>query len=394
MVNHKNNILTDEDIEYIRKQYYIDCEEVNDKSSNPLKTCSIHGFRHRRLPDLHTFAHLVDKYPLVTLREWGEVFNVTREAVRVLSTRLENEDFKWGERRMELRHGKAPDWEHFENFFSMLVDRDDLSTVVIHQVADMDRIHLDYWVKNNNEIARLYKEAKAVRELKKRNPVKQKCNRCHLEYPIEKFNRDRHTRSGYGRTCKECAYATVKAYNRKRLEEFDMSKVDVEKYCPSCKTIKSRENFHINKANRGGLQGACISCQTKAQMSHPKRRQKFIDAGLDVNSTCRTCGKEKEYIDFYLLRQDQKNEDTCFISPDCRQCFTAEANRFIEENNLEGFAPFRLHTPYKTKLDMPLREYFSVFLYNRHVAPNEEEVARTDDTQEMIKEGKFRLWKR
>ena len=133
------------------------------------------------------------------------------------------------------------------------------------------------------------------------------------------FHKSTKTSHGYTTTCKECSIATVEYYYQKR-KRFSPRDNSPEKKCVNCKKVKHRDISHI-KRYVGWITKYVAPCQDKKALGHPKRKQKFIDAGCDVDKTCTHCKTLKSYCDFYLVTPDPSNNpEIKFATKVCREC--------------------------------------------------------------------------
>jgi len=313
------DVLTDEDIKNIKSYYSIDCDYIKENTHDVRLKCPKHGVRHRRLPDLETFAVLVEMYPMVTAAEWSRVYGTSREAVRVLYSQIDDESLS--QKRFDLKYGTSIDWQKWENFFDLYATKTRIGKVHLMELCDISKNYFTYWMRKSTKLQEMMNDADVLRNYNKDNPKSKRCYRCSLEKPIDEFHNDRNNRDGKSATCKECNYKNVLIYNKKRQEEFDPRNVDSEKYCTGCETIKPRSSYDLCKSNKGGLQQYCKRCQANFDKRHWLRRKKFADAGLNGLHKCNTCDREREEIEFYLVRENPLSK-VAFVSNDCRDCVT------------------------------------------------------------------------
>lgn len=330
-------VFTDEDIEYIKSAYWIDCEYAHRKD---ITTCPVHRRAHRKLPDGETFAMLVQKYPTATMQLWASIYGVTREAVRLLYLSATGESM--GKRRLGNLYGEEPNEELFERLFEMYSTRIDLSLETCKKVVEMSDGYFNYWTRTNAKgeitgpMGQRFEDAKALRLLNKQNPKERICNRCKVRKPIEDYYNEKADISGKSKTCKLCSYAGVKAYNERRQMNFDPTKVASEKHCPGCDRTLSRKYFDIQKSSTTGLQTYCKSCQFAFESRHPVRRAKMEKLGYTENMKCANCLKTKEPIDFYLIASGFAGQNDSKISKDCRECVSKLGDQAFDEGLIES----------------------------------------------------------
>jgi hypothetical protein len=250
---------TPEQIKNIDKYWYTGCPERKSVS-----ICDKHQLRHRRTPDKETFAYLILLYPDAPLQAWGDVFGVTRESIRLLYLQI-SKSGSWEIDRKSRRYGERPNWTKFNEFFKQYEKDTTNSKLNILEGLDINLHELEYWDKFNVTFHKKYEESKKARKHAISFPSSITCYRCGIAKELDAFGYSKAHTNKKSRTCKECAYAAVSAYNMKRQEEFDIEKVDKSKTCSICLKLKDRSEFYFNKANRGGLQNRCKRCQSTLQ---------------------------------------------------------------------------------------------------------------------------------
>lgn len=84
------------------------------------------------------------------------------------------------------------------------------------------------------------------------------CKKCGNKKSLEEFAKDCTKKDGLRTTCREC----VSTYNKTRYSGRTTTPVK-EVVCTQCKTLKSSDQFTLNKSNKSGLQSACKACVNK-----------------------------------------------------------------------------------------------------------------------------------
>ena len=318
---------TEEDIEEIKKYYWIDCKwldkQMQYKGGKNSRKCPTHEIVHHRLPDRLTFKLLVDLFPTYPMEAWAEVYKVSREAVRLLYAQSVDSDKRnsFGEDREKILYGEKPDWKKLGVYFRDIKEKIYIPNHYLLAYHDIPYSYVQYWLKRDKNVNSGYLKAREVRTYKRDNPDVQKCYRCGELKKMEEFHHSIKTRTGYTTTCKFCSRASVKAYYIKNHENFNPKNIVSEKRCRTCKETRHRSKFHISKGEVTGLQSDCIRCSKKAEHGHASRKQKFKDAGLDVNKVCPHCKKEKDYWKFYLLKINPYSKNKAeFSSTYCTDC--------------------------------------------------------------------------
>jgi hypothetical protein len=321
---------TEEDIEEIKKYYWIDCEWLDKQEKfNGVgsRKCPTHGRIHYRLPDQLTFKLLVDLFPTYPMEAWAEVYKVSREAVRILYAQSVDSDRRnsYGEDREKTIYGEKPDWKRLGAYFRDVKEKLYIPNQYLLGYHDLTQSYVKYWMNRNKNVNSGYKKAHEVRTQKQNNPDEQKCYRCGEVKKINEFHHSAKTVTGYTKTCKFCSRASVKAYYIKHHENFNPENIPSEQKCRLCKQTKHRSKFHISRGTSTGLQSDCIKCMNEVQLriqhGHKSRKKKFQEAGLDKNKVCLHCLKEKDYWNFYLLKYRPYSKNKAeFSSTYCIDC--------------------------------------------------------------------------
>ena len=302
----------------INQYWNITCEFIKNEKNARL-TCPEHGMQHKRTPDTYTYKQLYEMFPTYPMEAWAEVFFVTREAIRLLHYRTFKTSF--GQDRKTALFGMEPDMEKINEYAKLLYEKPKRDKRKIADWLDVSEGYLKYWRKKSDEVSKIIEYGESKRQDVLSNPKTIKCYRCHTVKPVNMFHNSKHTRHGYTRTCKDCSVAGVEFYYEKRKAEFDITNIATEKKCTVCKRIRHREHFHLSRAQSGGLQSTCIDCSEKHSLEHPKRKQKFIDAGFTDKCFCKTCEQYLAPYKFYLIKPSPKyTPDLTLIAKHCRDC--------------------------------------------------------------------------
>ena len=357
----------EEQIKEIYKYFYIDCEMIHDESvslSKKMMICPIHKMKHERLPDADTFTMLLEIYPNYTMQAWADVFKTTREAVRILYKKTFGTDM--GRDRLLSVYGESPDIDKIKEYTDLLANKPRVAMKSIFAFVDVTENYIQYWKVRNQEVSDMFDEAIRIREHKLDNPENLKCYRCKLTLPVEDFHNSKYSRHGYSRTCKECSIAQVSAYYEKRKEEYDPTKIASEKKCSYCKVVKHRRYFDLSKGQSGGLQSNCRQCMERFQVSNKKRKQKFIDFGLDVNKECKTEGcTTVDYWDYYLVRTSPQARPN--VTDYCRFCVKEVAKRF-EETQMY-IQKYRWDCAYNKNNQKSPKEFYEIYIGGNNEQP-------------------------
>ena len=315
----------------IESYFKVDCDWIHTEEglekNNHKRICPDHGYRHKRTPDDATFRMLIDMFPTYPMQAWGDVFGVGRESIRQMHKRVF--DSSYGDQKMKAIYGLVPDTDILEEFADALANKTATTKQNICDYLGIHESYVNYWMRKEDSIREMIQSAERKRQYNIANPTQLKCYRCGIVKEVSLFHKSTKTSHGYTTTCKECSIATVEYYYQKRKAEFSPETIASEKKCVNCKQVKHRDKFHISRGMSGGLQSMCIPCQDKKALGHPKRKQKFIDAGCDVDKTCTHCKTLKSYWDFYLVTPDPSNNPQIkFATKVCRECVTKAMEAF------------------------------------------------------------------
>lgn len=345
------NNFTDEEIQDVKEHWFIDCDYFNKLGKKESKRCPDHGYRHRKLPDIDTLMVLLSKYPDKSLQMWADLFGTTRQAVEILYRSHTGEN--WSTRKLEAIFGKEPDMDLLSKYFDAVASRPNMRKTLIKEFIGVREQYVRYWVRNNDTVKQMYEDAEALRKLAKENPTELKCNRCHIWQPVDAFGNSSKTVHGYSLTCSSCNRASVKTYQAKRKEDWDPKNTLVEKHCPGCLRTRPRDAYYIAKSMPGGLQIYCKFCMDKSHKEHPRRKQKFIDAGISTEDrNCILCNRDRRFYEYYLLVENRYQKDSKKFQGDvCTHCCKDIASELKREQEEEhGIEIYRFETTATVKM--------------------------------------------
>jgi len=315
--------LTEEEENLMLSMYYIDCEyfQTNDKKAGRKGNCPVHKISHQKTPDPETIKSITELFPFATMQQIGDVFGVTREAIRLQYSKVSSNN-GFGQDRINRLYGEEPNLEILRLIYKQHTNSTNKrGLAVTAEVLGSNLEYIRHWIKNSDIVKQMHETALEERKFNLENPNEQKCNRCKNIQDIKNFYKDKNNLSGHSLTCKECSKAAVDHYFKVRQQKFDPRQIPAEKKCPTCKQTKSRTSFDLCKGNSTGLQTYCKSCMTKSQLSNKKRKQKFIDIGLDKDRYCLQCNKLNSYWNFALIRGFNRYQNhQVVISPSCLDC--------------------------------------------------------------------------
>lgn len=98
------------------------------------------------------------------------------------------------------------------------------------------------------------------------------CSICRIELPIERFTRDKCTKSGFASFCKDCRR---KVDDRRKIEKL-MNPIVTDlscKECHKCCTLKPMSMFPKTRKSNDGHSYICIDCTPKSQHTREKQLQ-------------------------------------------------------------------------------------------------------------------------
>ena len=333
---------TPAELEDIKKYYWIDCEWLHDPVRNEedayykQRVCPTHNIRHRKLPDAETLAMLVLMYPDKTMQTWGNLYNSSREAIRIVYNKATGGSF--GQDRMDEMYGTSPDLELLNKTFNEIKEKFLLSPTSVLEYNGVQDKYIRYWGRKFPEILEQYEDAKKQAKTNKLFRPERQCVRCHALLKREDFPKSSINASGVGSACNDCNRASVLAHYKKRKNNFDPENIWAEKKCSTCKQVKSRTFFGIAKGMSGGLQSTCNPCMTKHSLSNPKRRAKFKEAGLDFDKVCLSCDEMRDYWDYYLIKANPYGSNKSeHATEHCRNCVEKAMQALTNEKSLAKF---------------------------------------------------------
>ncbi len=108
------------------------------------------------------------------------------------------------------------------------------------------------------------------------------CYRCKEEKEPAAFSIDRARKNGLNTYCRQCLAAPAREFQWGGYEPLP----DDQKWCPRCRTPKSRTDFGVARANTDGLVGWCRLCcaASKRERSDYCRDYRLRHAfGIDLN---------------------------------------------------------------------------------------------------------------
>lgn len=141
-----------------------------------------------------------------------------------------------------------------------------------------------------------------------------KCSRCKAMKPLTDFNKHARTKSGLHPQCKSC----ISKDHKDRRERYKLTEKNIpeEKFCPTCKTVKKNNEFHVNNSVMSGLSGECKACfsdrKKKYLSDHPQRVR-------EINSNWYDHNKEKRSEYFRQYRNTDKGKELHRFSTQRRQ---------------------------------------------------------------------------
>lgn len=162
----------------------------------------------------------------------------------------------------------------------------------------------------------------------------QTCSSCHVQKPLEAFDRRRRTEDERIKTCKDCE-------RRKRQAKASKRSV-VRKRCYRCGAVKDATEFHRNASTRDGLQAACKPCSADIQREYAARHADLIalrnakkllePISLTRTKVCKICGEEKPLLEFWANR-GTKDRRAIYCKP-CSREYDRKRRAEDNEKNL------------------------------------------------------------
>lgn len=186
---------------------------------------------------------------------------------------------------------------------------------------------------------------------------------CGKYLPLDAFNRDKTTITGYEHTCRECKknYKLSEDYlnNLKNMQD-EFKKKNDSIICISCKNTLSLDQFQIKNDSATGFSSVCKNCLKEKIRSDSyqeellKKQEEFIKNNTSI--ICKTCNKNKFLDEFHKDKYD--NTGYHF---ECKECC-----RIRREERKERFT---LETQYQYRIENPKK---SCVLCSKHFPRNEE----------------------
>jgi hypothetical protein len=100
------------------------------------------------------------------------------------------------------------------------------------------------------------------------------CTKCKVEKPRNDFCKNKRIKDGYHYHCKTCTSKTIPKGTTWKLS----LRLENKKYCASCDTVKSFDDFHKLKTNK--IDGCSTYCKPCKFLADKKYIQKLKDSGL------------------------------------------------------------------------------------------------------------------
>lgn len=123
------------------------------------------------------------------------------------------------------------------------------------------------------------------------------CCKCKLTKLVDDFAVSKDRKDGHQGWCKDC----VAQRQTERLEankrKYSNLEIKTELTCTDCGSIKSSEDFYVNRSSNTGRQQRCKNC---SKILGKRWRGRGPDLSvITTRKTCADCGVEKESTDFY-----------------------------------------------------------------------------------------------
>jgi hypothetical protein len=140
------------------------------------------------------------------------------------------------------------------------------------------------------------------------------CTTCKLTKGLANFSIRRASPDGLMQICKECACKKQKEYANKNVLRKEVKQGE-RKLCPKCHTEKPPTEFPINKRNRDGLGGWCLSCERLKASVYYNLNSQRTNIDRASSKTCSICNIQKIGKDFY---NNDRNLDG--LGTWCKRC--------------------------------------------------------------------------
>lgn len=121
-------------------------------------------------------------------------------------------------------------------------------------------------------------ELKQKRQVTTNIPSNKQCISCEKTLPAEEFWKNSSSADGLALYCKRCGKRKNKSSVYKYLEE---NKIHIDwtgtKFCPTCKTEKTKIEFHKHLYHKDGLSSECKECTRIREYSDRALMQKMVN---------------------------------------------------------------------------------------------------------------------
>lgn len=154
------------------------------------------------------------------------------------------------------------------------------------------------------------------------SPMK-KCVSCERDLPIDLFGKDQAKKDGLRSYCREC---DCRRARERAIRVRDGSKISVNrKLCPRCNIQKANSEFNSYSYSKDGLYKYCKLCTS---IMNKKTRGNLKDHEPMVGQKmCPTCKKMKSSDEYYLMR---KRKDG--LSWECKECTKKRSTLWVKKN--------------------------------------------------------------
>jgi len=213
------------------------------------------------------------------------------------------------------------------------------ATLEYFQKSATSKFGLKSWCKTcSNEHENIKRKAK--RELKEQNSIKPKdgfkiCTKCkrELEMSDTYFHRNKNTKDGFERQCKECKGFK---FNKSRIKVKAKIKEGYQ-ICSLCgiELPATTEYFYVDKTVKSGIKIMCKKCCYKYEEKRKESRKKLREeskVGEDGFKICKKCGKEfPETNEYFSKHKECKNG----LSPICKECKREESEIYRNKEEVK-----------------------------------------------------------
>ena len=235
---------------------------------------------------------------------------------------------------------RCKQWKYYSDFYKNSQAKDGLSV----SCKECESKRTEHKRKSDKKYLRYEDRHRIVKGIKQKL-----CTKCSKWKAESQFLRDRSSRDGLARWCRECLYKAAgkpldpkRKSGRRNLRYEERHRVIDgvrQKYCRKCKRWKNENEFYKNRSNRDGLDGRCKECLYKtASKSHKpkgKRTRKYLryeERHRVVNGVgqkyCRKCKRWKYENEFYKNRSNRDGLDDR-----CKECSYKPAKKSGEKRS-------------------------------------------------------------